>query len=246
MRITTTCPLPECRETNVIEFENEIKPQEESSIPTPNRLNTVGIIQLSLTHDDHTLIIDVDHEGNIRKYSTVQKIETVTIHYIATVANRIKMMLDSKTKIIIVSRSALWKKFLLLLMNQIINDFNEEIAILKVTQKEIHITLNDLIITYNDFTEFTRGIEDNSILILDQNLFNNEDIVKLLKDNIEKITALGIALNHTLANFDPDSKMDKVDVIIKNQDLASVQYMIPDLESVVLFMLEILDKIFLV
>ncbi|MCH8905576.1 MAG: hypothetical protein IH840_00675 [Candidatus Heimdallarchaeota archaeon] len=198
---------------------------------------------MSLSHEDHTSVIDVDHEGNIRKYSTIPKLESIVIHYIVTVANRMRQMMNKKQKIIIVSRSRLWKTFMVNLITHVVNTFQDANVTVKKSPKEFYLQLNNLTIFYNDFMEFTQGIDYETTLVLDQQLFNNPDVVKVISNNIDKIQVIGVALKHTLANLDFDDNMDEVDIIIQNHDIASVYHMIPDLESVALFMLEIIDKI---
>ncbi|MHA2028689.1 MAG: hypothetical protein ACW99A_04885 [Candidatus Kariarchaeaceae archaeon] len=238
MRITTKCPLNECRVSNTIEIEEPSIEVAEGGIPAPS-VGRSGVIQLSLTHPGHTLIIDVDANGTVRKYLTVPKIDTIVDHYTATVANRIRQNHSKLHTLLIITEDKNWQNFFVKSGAAFLgfDDIDEFSIISKKDRLEITLDKFTVMITKN--LAILSELNSNVSLIIEEKLI--KEALNSIMQNISIIDIIGIALDEK--RLLSSKKPLDADIIVSNLDVASVFYMVPDEESIGLFSLEILDHL---
>jgi hypothetical protein len=238
VRITTKCPLNECRVSNTIEIEEPSIEVAEGGIPAPS-VGRSGVIQLSLTHPGHTLIIDVDANGTVRKYLTVPKIDTIVDHYTVTVANRIRQNHKKLHTLLVITENKDWQSFFIKSGASFLEfeDIEEFTIISKKDSLEISLDKFSVLITKN--LEILSELNTSVSLIIEEKLI--KEALNSIMQNISIIDIIGIALDEKRL-LSSEKPLD-ADIIVSNLDVASVFYMVPDEESIGLFSLEILDHL---
>lgn len=238
VRITTKCPLKDCKITNTIEIEEPSIEITEGGVPSPT-MGRSGVIQLSLSHPGHTMIIDVDANGTVRKYLTVPKIDTIVDHYTVTVANKIRQNHSKLHTLLIISNDRIWKDFFIKTGSSFL-DF-DEIDKFSIISKEdrLEICLDKFNVVIGNDLNVIKDLNSNISLIIEEKLIKNS--LDTIMENVALIDIIGIALDETRL-LSSDKPLD-ADVIVSNLDVSSVFYMVPDQESVGLFSLEILDNL---
>lgn len=238
MRITTKCPLKDCRVQNTIEIEEPSIEVSEGGIPSPT-MGRSGVIQLSLSHPDHTLIIDVDANGDVRKQITVPKIDTIVDHYTVTVANRIGQNHAKLHTLLIITNDKVWKDFFVKTGSSFLDfEDSDEFSIIS-KENRLEISLDKFNVVIGNDTSIISELNSNISLIIDEGLV--KDSLNIIMENLSLIDIIGISLDER--RLLSGEKPIDADIIISNLDVASVFYMVPDQESVGLFSLEILDHL---
>lgn len=238
LRITTKCPLKDCSIKNTIDIEEPSIEVAEGGIPTPT-MGRSGVIQLSLSHPGHTMIIDVDANGDVRKYLTVPKIDSIVDHYNMTVANRIHQNHSKLHTLFILTKDKNWRTFFIQTGATFLefDDIDDFAIISKPDKLELKLDKFNVIIS-NDLSILSE-LQSNISLIIEENLLGNS--LNTIMENISLIDIIGVALDEK--RLMGNEKPLEADVIITNLDVASVFYMVPDKESIGLFSLEILDHL---
>ncbi|OLS19327.1 MAG: hypothetical protein HeimC2_41630 [Candidatus Heimdallarchaeota archaeon LC_2] len=238
MRITTKCPLKDCSIKNTIDIEEPNIEIAEGGIPSPS-YGRSGVIQLSLSHPGHVIIIDVDANGDVRKYLTVPKIDSIVDHYNMTVANRIHQNHSKFHTFFVLTKDKNWREFFVQTGSNFLefDDIDDFAIISKPNYLELRLDKFSVIISDN--LDIINELQSNISLIIEENRLSTS--LNTIMENISLIDIIGIALDEKrlMANEKPL----QADIIITNLDVASVFYMVPDKESIGLFSLEILDHL---
>lgn len=86
---------PRCNKREIINHVEKDKPKDavnEFSIPVPNFAN--GLSSYSVVHSDHTLILDIDANGDVRGENIVDRIDQNLEKYVAIMSSRISELIQ--------------------------------------------------------------------------------------------------------------------------------------------------------
>lgn len=112
MKISVFCDV--CNKTSFVEYEPDqtTTSQDSGVIPIPNlKKNSSGLVQLSVAHSDHILLLEVDRNGDVRKSSTVSRVghETVMAQFLAMLISIVKQKsLKDQLNCVMVSNNPIW------------------------------------------------------------------------------------------------------------------------------------------
>ena len=242
MRLTTACPVDGCNEKNIIEIDTTVEEQVDSKIPRPIGSRS-GVVQFSISHPNHTLILDIDNNGTIRKHLAIPKIDTIVDHYISTVANQIKQHYNKLHTLLIVSEDPLWLDFYTKVAGVLLSDFKGEAFTSKILKKQLAFNFDKFSVIISKNANLLTDLNTNVSLIIDQKFLKETQIMSTIKQNLSILDIIGISLDYQHLLSETNEPLENVDILITELQIASAFYMVPDLESVGLFSLEILDNL---
>ncbi len=87
---------PRCNKQEIINHVEKDKPNDivnEFSIPVPNFAN--GLSSYSVVHSDHTLILDIDANGDVRGENIIDRIDENIEKYVAIMSSRISELIQN-------------------------------------------------------------------------------------------------------------------------------------------------------
>lgn len=192
-----------CNKCNKLEVVNKSVEEKSNNshqnglIPIPRANN--GLTTYSLVHQDHTLIVDIDAEGNVRGERTIQRIDQQIENILAAIAQRILSYIENYDKepvsIVVITENERMRKMILGIFQQLIFNMGENLhGLLSITKGESLFELGPLNVwvgnakvlnfgriysLLSESTTFVYQIETHSVVeiaeIVNQNLKHRSD-----------------------------------------------------------------------
>ena len=186
MKIKVFCS--KCNKYDIIERE-AVDKQENSDdlfIPIPGAKN--GLTTYSIAHNDHTLVVDIDADGNVRGEQIIDRIGQELESILTAIAQRILFRVYQKnnleTTFIFITRNIMLEQILLGTFQHMI--FNRE----SQSQIGLSINHNSAIMEYDNINVYVGQyadkiyslINDNPVLILHLYHDTSDEILRILRD----------------------------------------------------------------
>jgi hypothetical protein len=208
MKIDVYCP--ECNKLEVLEFEASEEDHLPSNIPAP-KTKSSGLTTLSVVHENHTLILEVDQNGSVRSDKIIKRIgKNIEKLLSLTAYQLLELILHSKSKLIhifIFTEDHQIRKLINALIGQILINLNEE--------SDVTLDLNSKRILFKA-NSFTFYVGSWSKSMIDTQRSRDVFAFHVNSQNLKKIYPIIIEQLENYPNknyailFDPDITNDEV------------------------------------
>ncbi len=158
------------------------------SIPVPS---TNGLNTYSIVHHDHTLIIDVDHEGNVRRQEIINRLDQEKERIIAMITQQllfwVKTESDELSIMIIVENQALFQLLLGIFQQLLLNIPDDIHSLLEVSRKKAILNFGTLNIYVGKWDEnITSFASNNSLVIFEFSQTTIQSIKQTISNALSK------------------------------------------------------------
>lgn len=251
MQIPVYCPI--CSTTTTVEFKfkKEEKPDEAkdtTGIPIPNEVHTSGLEQLSVVHNDHILVLDVDYNGAVRKTSTVTrvgaKMQQIMASCVLTFLQNTKE--GKKINFKIFSDNPLWRNFTFFFSGQLMINLSEE-----PINYNFYSTISNAEIVFQEgvfsYVSAQKALNDviarrMNAVIVDAGLMENEAFAKSV---VSKIHEKGIlAVTYLDDELEKKPLNQSVKRTIDLMHITTLFYRVSDIEKATHLVIEMMNRVF--
>jgi hypothetical protein len=213
-------------------------------IPIPQSGN--GLFTYSIVHSNHTLIIDVDHEGNVRGEKYIERIDRRIEEIISVAATRLLNVLRKPGKnisVFFISENQILKNLLLGVFQQLILNIPKDFeSLLSVKNGEVFFEYGHMLVYVGLYDKKIHNFFTDQPVIAFELTHNNYNSVTTSINNIKKVcNEIDFAILFGKSLLDKDAK-DKIMLLGELYQIFTF-YEISNLEKSAITLFQLIDQL---